>query len=61
MAFLQAEAGRLFLRAGKVSIELPVQACLQTGDEMRTCPRLSGRAAKCVDERVSARPTRKKK
>ncbi len=29
------------MRAGKVSIELPVQACLQTGYEMRTRPRLS--------------------
>ncbi len=47
-----------FLRAGKVSIELPVQACLQTGDEMRTRPRLSdesrevrvGRSPACTQE-----------
>ena len=35
------------MRAGKVSIEPPMQTCLQTGDEMRARPRRSGYAAKC--------------
>jgi hypothetical protein len=43
-----------FLRAGKVSIEEILEACVHKSLIMRTRPRLSGYAAKCVSKARSA-------
>lgn len=46
------------MRAGKVSMEEILEACFRKALSMRTRPRLSGKAAKCVVKCVGTRPVR---